>query len=65
MPETPAPALLCPTCGLWLVYSLSVIGGLEPRERWDYFTCNACGPYRYRHRTRKLRHADSVPFLSR
>jgi hypothetical protein len=54
-PETPAPELLCPTCDSPLLYKQTVISGVKPIERWDYFECRACGPFVYRDRTRKLR----------
>jgi two-component system, chemotaxis family, chemotaxis protein CheY len=55
-PATP-PALHCPSCQSLLVYEHSQTGGVNERssEQWDYFRCLACGPYQYRHRTRKLR----------
>jgi predicted RNA-binding Zn-ribbon protein involved in translation (DUF1610 family) len=58
-PETPAPALICPTCDTQLVYRQSVIGGVNPTERWDHFDCRTCGPFEYRHRTRQLRATGS------
>jgi hypothetical protein len=52
----PGPLQLrCPACMRPLVYQKSIIGGVRPIERWDYFECRACGPFQYRHRTRKLR----------
>jgi len=54
-PETPAPALLCPLCDRSLVYQETVISGVQPIERWDYFSCATCGGFVYRVRTRKLR----------
>ena len=54
-PEIPAPQVFCPGCGLPLVYRQTVIGGVKPIERWDYFDCRACGQYVYRDRTRTLR----------
>ena len=54
-PDTPAPQLLCPTCDAALVYRQTVISGVKPIERWDYFDCRTCGPFVYRDRTRKLR----------
>ena len=56
-PETPAPELLCPICGRALAYERTVIGGVQPIERWDYFACEACGSFVYRDRTRKIRQA--------
>jgi predicted RNA-binding Zn-ribbon protein involved in translation (DUF1610 family) len=54
-PETPAPQLLCPTCNQPLVYRQTVIGGVKPLERWDYFECRTCGQFVYRDRMRQLR----------
>jgi hypothetical protein len=42
------------------VYRQTVLNGIKPLERWDYFDCRRCGPFEYRHRTRKLR-ASIVP----
>lgn len=56
-PDVPAPELRCPTCDQSLVYRQTVISGVKPVERWDYFECRACGLYVYRERTRKLRKA--------
>jgi hypothetical protein len=56
-PETPAPQLFCPTCYLPLVYRQTVLGGVKPLERWDYFECRTCGSFVYRDRTRQLRPA--------
>lgn len=55
-PFTP-PALHCPQCQSLLIYQHSQTGGVNDRafEQWDYFRCQRCGPYQYRHRTRKLR----------
>ena len=56
-PPMAPPALHCPSCQSLLVYEHSQTGGVNERssEQWDYFRCVACGPYQYRHRTRKLR----------
>jgi hypothetical protein len=56
-PETPAPQLLCPACDTPLVYRKTVLNGVQPIERWDFFECRTCGPFEYRHRTRRLRAA--------
>jgi hypothetical protein len=56
-PDTPAPELLCPTCDRPLTYRETVISGVKPIERWDYFACATCGGFVYRERTRKLRAA--------
>ena len=60
-PEVPAPVLLCPTCDGTLQYRQTVLNGVNPIERWDYFGCQRCGLFEYRHRTRKLRAADTIP----
>jgi hypothetical protein len=54
-PAIPPPKLLCPNCDVALAYRQTVISGVKPIERWDYFDCTACGPFIYRDRTRKLR----------
>jgi hypothetical protein len=54
-PDTPAPILTCPTCDSPLIYRQTILGGVKPAERWDYFECRTCGPFEYRHRTRHLR----------
>jgi predicted RNA-binding Zn-ribbon protein involved in translation (DUF1610 family) len=59
-PDKPAPVLWCPICGSLLVYRQTVISGVQPPERLDYFECCMCGPFEYRHRTQQLR-----PTLSR
>ena len=56
-PAPPAPQLFCPTCDLPLVYRQTVVGGVKPLERWDYFECRSCGAFVYRDRTRQLRRA--------
>ena len=56
-PETPAPELLCPRCECPLAYRQTVVGGVKPLERWDYFDCRTCGSFVYRARTRQLRAA--------
>lgn len=56
-PDIGAPALKCPTCDGALAYKHTVISGVKPIERWDYFECQACGPFVYRERTRTLRPA--------
>jgi hypothetical protein len=55
-PDTPAPQMFCPTCDRPLVYRQTVLGGVKPLARWDYFECRTCGHFVYRDRTRKLRH---------
>jgi hypothetical protein len=57
MPDTPAPQLFCPSCERPLVYRQTVVGGVQPIERWDYFACRTCGSFVYRDRTRQLRRA--------
>jgi hypothetical protein len=54
-PATPPPDLLCPACDRQLMYRETVISGVQPIERWDYFWCLTCGGFVYRDRTRKLR----------
>jgi hypothetical protein len=56
-PDAPAPQLLCPACHIPLVYRQTVLGGVNPPERWDYFACRTCGQFVYRDRTRQLRRA--------
>jgi len=60
-PEVPAPALRCPDCDRPLNYLHSMLGGVKPIERWDYFQCVPCGFYEYRSRTRSLRLTGLVP----
>jgi predicted RNA-binding Zn-ribbon protein involved in translation (DUF1610 family) len=57
-PEPAAPQLLCPSCDTQLQYRQTVISGVKPIERWDYFECRTCGQFVYRERTRKLRPAS-------
>ena len=54
-PETPAPQLFCPRCEKPLVYRKTIVGGVDPIERWDVLECRTDGTFEYRHRTRKLR----------
>jgi hypothetical protein len=54
-PDIPPPPLVCPGCDQRLVYRQTVISGVRPIERWDYFGCRTCGEFVYRDRTRKLR----------
>jgi hypothetical protein len=56
-PEISAPSLTCPKCDSSLHYRQTVISGVKPIERWDYFDCMTCGPFVYRERTRALRPA--------
>ena len=56
-PDVPAPPMICPMCDLSLTYRRTVLGGVKPAERWDYFDCRTCGQFVYRSRTRRLRHA--------
>jgi RNase P subunit RPR2 len=57
----PAPdALWCPHCDSPLVYRETVFGGVQPPERWDYYTCHSCGTFQYRPRTRRLRVIDAA-----
>jgi hypothetical protein len=57
-PDVPPPELVCPTCDTPLEYQQTVISGVKPIERWDYFGCRRCGQFVYRDRTRKLRPAS-------
>jgi hypothetical protein len=54
-PDTPPLIVICPRCDRRLIYRQTVYNGVNPRERWDYYHCTKCGPFDYRHRTRKLR----------
>jgi len=57
-PPVAPPSLRCPFCDQPLRYARSFIGGVSARlaEQWDYYACaNACGMFRYRQRTRRLR----------
>jgi hypothetical protein len=56
-PEVKAIEVSCPTCACPLLYRQTVISGVKPIERWDYFDCRTCGPFVYRERTRTLRAA--------
>ena len=62
-PATPPASRICPLCDRPLAYDRSHIGGVSDRQReqWDYYMCNSCGAFQYRHRTRKLRRVVSVP----
>jgi hypothetical protein len=64
-PEVPAPALRCPACDRQLTYLHTVLGGVKPLERWDYFECARCGFFEYRFRTRTLRLTADVPGIRR
>jgi hypothetical protein len=63
-PDPPPLNLLCPRCGNPLVYRLTVVGGLKPPERWDYFECRVDGPFEYRQRTRAFRRLKVFPAAS-
>jgi CheY-like chemotaxis protein len=56
-PPLPPPDLRCPMCDATLAYQYSHLGGVSARfpEQWDQFTCESCGAFQYRHRTRALR----------
>lgn len=56
-PPLAPPVLRCPLCNEPLAYKESYLGGVNDRspEQWDYFSCDRCGFFQYRHRTRKLR----------
>lgn len=55
-PPLPPPAARCPSCDRPLTYERSHVGGVNQRdaEQWDDFVCSSCGPFQYRHRTRRL-----------
>jgi hypothetical protein len=54
--------LSCSLCKTTLWFLITVVGGVEQRERWDYFQCGRCGLfYYYRHLTRTLRLIDALP----
>ncbi len=53
-PDPPAPQQFCPTCGRTLIFRHTVVGGVEPPERWDYYDCPTHGAFRYRQRTGRL-----------
>jgi hypothetical protein len=61
-PDVPAPALRCSICDRPLMYLQTVLGGVRPPERWDYYECRRCGFFDYRHRARKLRRIPELPF---
>jgi predicted RNA-binding Zn-ribbon protein involved in translation (DUF1610 family) len=48
---------MCPYFDRPLTYRQTVVSGVKPIERWDYFACTTCGQFVYRDRTRKLRRA--------
>jgi two-component system, chemotaxis family, chemotaxis protein CheY len=54
-PRVP-PQLHCPGCDEKLAYVNSHVGGVSENfpEQWDYFSCDRCGAFCYRHRSRKL-----------
>jgi CheY-like chemotaxis protein len=56
-PPLAPPDLRCPSCDRLLKYERSYLGGVSEKnsEQWDYYSCEHCGTYQYRHRTRKLR----------
>jgi DNA-binding response OmpR family regulator len=56
-PPLPPPELKCTACDTPLKYEYSFVGGISVRhpEQWDYYTCERCGTFQYRHRTRRLR----------
>jgi hypothetical protein len=55
-PTVPAEKVLCPSCHRPLRYVRTIIGGVDPIERWDQFTCKRCkAKYEYRPRSRRLR----------
>ena len=60
-PPASPPRLVCPSCDGSLKYERSHVGGVSDRhpEQWDYYVCSLCGPFQFRHRTRKLRPVSS------
>jgi transcription elongation factor Elf1 len=56
-PQTAPQQLTCPDCDRALSYRQTVVSGVKPIERWDYFDCSTCGSFVYRERTRKVRRA--------
>lgn len=60
-------AVFCPECDGVLRYQRSHVGGVSQRhpEQWDYFVCSSCGPFQYRHRTRKLMRCDESSLVIR
>jgi two-component system chemotaxis response regulator CheY len=56
-PPASPPALVCPSCDRPLSYERSEIGGVSRRhpEQWDYYSCDSCGTFQHRQRTRRLR----------
>lgn len=54
-PDPPALPAKCPGCDETLIYRETVIGGVKPIERYDYYECRTCGRFQYRQRTRALR----------
>jgi CheY-like chemotaxis protein len=56
-PPIEPPVLVCPQCDEPLTYEHSHIGGVSAlnAEQWDYYRCDRCGSFQYRHRTKKLR----------
>ena len=60
-PAVPAPVLRCPTCDDRLTYRETVLGGVKPPERWDYYDCRRCGLFEFRQRTRKFRKMIRLP----
>ena len=56
-PPLRPPELTCTVCDAPLRYDHSFVGGVSERhrEQWDYYTCERCGTFQYRQRTKKLR----------
>lgn len=60
-PDQQAPAIDCPKCDRLLAYLKTVVGGVRPTERWDFYQCGICYTvFEYRHRTRRLRIAQTT-----
>ena len=62
-PYPPPPRLACPRCRGPLLYRETAIGGVTDKapERWDRFSCRACGEFEYRHRTKRLARVVALP----
>ena len=58
-PATPPASIICPMCDRQMTYERTVLNGVNPRERWDWYACPGCRrTFEYRLRTKKLRHFD-------
>jgi hypothetical protein len=58
-PDTPAPRLYCPSCGIVLTFIETISSGVPHPEHWDRHACRGCGGnFEYRRRTRTLRRTN-------